>query len=545
MPQRPATAERVERGATLTTAADRSRSRRRTAVLLAIPPLLAAAWVWHPIVDNYFVGDDFANLFLICNAPLWHYLVTPQVGHVYVVRNAVFYVFAQLFGTDAGAYFTIVWLTHVLNVALLFWTVERFTTSAWIACVCALLFGTCPAVEGTLGWFAVFGHALATTTLLLVLLDVAHLSADGRTPGTRRRWLWAALALSGVTCFGVGVGLAIALPFVLAVLLPQTRRRWLPPLWPLIIVTPLLYVVLYWIHAHIGGASQIAKAHDITSDFVQLAFDVPRFMLDLMAYAIDRLLAGPLPLPPAPAVAGTLFAAGAVLVGLWCAMYGPRSARRLLLASALLTLSCYGPIAAGRIGLLDMMSWADAVSQPRYYYTGLVTLALGLAAILVTFGQAVPALGRRRTPLLAAWLAAWLVALWLLPPPIDHHEGARTEALFLINWMRTLTRQTPADEDVYIPNRGFQAVSPLFFSRVEFPGWAGLFSIYFPDPSIDGRRVFFIEPDPGVRAAHRFSRRLAGALVAPEDVPPLPAPLTPVDPICPVPALPNALAQRP
>jgi hypothetical protein len=78
------------------------------------------------------------------------------------------------------------------------------------------------------------------------------------------------------------------------------------------------------------------------------------------------------------------------------------------------------------------------------------------------------------------------------------------------------------------------------FTMSDFPGWAGLFSILFPDPYIDGRRAIFIEPDPAVRAEFRNAHRLAGALIAPDEVPPE---MTPIDPVCPLPPAENALAQ--
>jgi hypothetical protein len=520
--------------------------RRRWAVLLAIPPLLAAAWLWHPLVGNYFFDDDFPNLFLICNAPLLQYLLTPQVGHVYLVRNAVFYVFARLFGTDAGAYFTVVWLTHVLNVGLLYWAVERFTASAAIACVCALLFATCPAVEGALGWYSVFGHAMTATALLLILVDAAGLSARGRAPGRARQCVWAVLALGSTTTFGVGVGIAVVLPFALALLLPAAAHRSrLPPLWPVILLVPVLYVGLFWLYARIGPPEQVAAVHALGGILATGAVKIPRLALELIAYAIDRLLAGPLPLPPYPAVAGAAVAGGAAMVGLWAMLRGPRSARRLLLAAALLTLACYGTIAGGRFFLVDMFGSAEVVAQTRYHYVGLVTLALALAAVLVALAEAFPEVARLRTPLLAGWLAVWLFALWLRPPPIDHHDAARTEVTFLIAWMRNRAHQVPEGEDVYLANRLVQAASPLFFSRREFPGRAGLFSIYFPDPTIDGRRVVFVEADADTRAALRNARRLAGALVAPEDVPLLPDTMTPIDLVCPLPAMQNGLEQSP
>jgi len=42
-----------------------------------------------------------------------------------------------------------------------------------------------------------------------------------------------------------------------------------------------------------------------------------------------------------------------------------------------------------------------------------------------------------------------------------------------------------------VPNRVFPPVGMHVF----FPGWAALFTIYYPRDVVDGRRVFFIEPN--------------------------------------------------
>ena len=57
--------------------------------------------------------------------------------------------------------------------------------------------------------------------------------------------------------------------------------------------------------------------------------------------------------------------------------------------------------------------------------------------------------------------------------------------------------------------------------------------------TLDGHRVFFIEPDPDVREAHRHARRLAGVLVAPADAPTPLVPWSPIDPVCPLPRFAN------
>ena len=507
-----------------------------TAVAAAVP-ILAAAWIWYPILGNYFVGDDFANLFLICNAPILEYLLTPHAGHVEVVRNAIFYATARLFGTDAHAYFLTVWLTHLVNVGLLFATVRRLTDSAVIACVAAILFGTCPAIEGSLGWYSVFGHVLVGTALLAVLVDAAGVRRRSVTPGPLRLSVWAILALAGASSFGVGVAVAMALPFALAWLVPAARhRRMLPPLWPLLIAVPLAYVALYVAYHLVGHPAEVAKVRGMTADLRQGVVPAVRFTIELIVYALDRLLAGPLPLHPYPSLGGTLLGAAFAALALWCVVRGRPARRQVLLAALVLTVACYAIIGSGRIVILDMMERSEAVAQLRYHYVGLITLSLAVAAILATIGDALPRRGGRVTlPLLIGWIAIWLTTLWLRPPAIDHHNRARLDTWFLGTWFQTRARETPAGQDLYLFNGTFQSVGPYFYTRREFPGWAGFFSIYFPSNTIDGHRVFFVEPDPDVREAHRHARRLAGVLVAPADAPTPLVPWSPIDPVCPLP----------
>jgi hypothetical protein len=48
-----------------------------------------------------------------------------------------------------------------------------------------------------------------------------------------------------------------------------------------------------------------------------------------------------------------------------------------------------------------------------------------------------------------------------------------------------------------------------------FPGWAAAFVIFFPDDTVEGRRVHFVVSTPEELAAARDGRRMADLLVAP------------------------------
>src|SRR5438552_2284448 len=82
--------------------------------------VLAAGIVYFPIIHNYFVYDDFLDLYVMSNASIWTYVLHVHGGHVCVARNVVFYLCHWLFGTEPAYYFGLVLLTHLLNVALLF-----------------------------------------------------------------------------------------------------------------------------------------------------------------------------------------------------------------------------------------------------------------------------------------------------------------------------------------------------------------------------------------------------------------------------------------
>jgi hypothetical protein len=81
--------------------------------------------------------------------------------------------------------------------------------------------------------------------------------------------------------------------------------------------------------------------------------------------------------------------------------------------------------------------------------------------------------------------------------------------------MRGAIDGTPAGETVVIANRGVATTA----MPVVFPGWAGLFVIYYPDNIVDGKRVVFVERDPLVREWAQKGRRSRTLLVPPPEEP--------------------------
>src|SRR5262249_17894014 len=202
------------------------------------------------------------------------------------------------------------------------------------------------------------------------------------------------------------------------------------------------------------------------------------------------------------AVGGVTLALLVVIGGL-C---GSGAVRRRMLALLLLAAAAYGTIAAGRAILFiasHVPLWIAAMGS-RYQY-----LALAVIAVLVCLALAqVADRGRiASATVLAAtgvWMIARIVALATRPVPIDHWAPQRAEARAIPAELHPRVASTQPGEVALIENqpfglsRGFPAL---------FPGWAGMFVVFFPDDTVDGRPVrFLVSEDDWQRAQARGGR---------------------------------------
>jgi len=479
-----------------------------------LPAIAVTALTYYPITHNYFFADDFLNLFKIVNDPLLQYLVTPNGGHLLLTRNAIFYLTFRLFGPSPEGFYWCAFLTHLVNVGLLYWLIRRMTSSALLASFGAASWGTSPLSQGSLGWYAVYGHVLVATALLIILLPAQRLAADGRSPSRRLQWGWYALALVAATSFGTGLAIALLLPFVLAILLPHWRgRSWRrPPLVSLLVVLPALYVGLNLLYAHLADDNLLAR-----TPWLALFSDpagIVGLWLKLICFGLTRLLLG-FYFPswagaPLWYVVAAAFAAIAVLV----ARRAPPLIRRQLAACALLTLGCYAIIATARAVLVIAISPRLVTELLRYHYVAQLLLALLVCIVLARFGPLLPATAKLL--LLIGWYALTLLSYARFAPAIDHHDTARAGTALAMATIQRSIVTAPGGQPIFIANRGF---AQLPFDPAQFPGWAAVFTIFHPvNHTIDGRRIFFVEPAPEVLAAAKRGKRTAPLLISPEQV---------------------------
>ncbi len=481
--------------------------------LLVLIPLALSALVYFPITQNYFFADDFVHLYRMLNEGLVPYLVIPRGGHTQATFNALFYLSHRLFGTHAEAYYWLPLFVHLLNVGLLFSVIRAFTQSARLACFGAALWGISPMNEGALGWYSVFGQVLVAAVMLRVLSQLGRV-ADGRPLHRYAPALWCVLLLAACTSFGVGIGLTLAVPLAAFLFLPASATRTRVVL--LFVALAIAVVALYFgltrlaIVLYRPRIPPILYDRSIVTNLTMLAH--------LLGWGITTLLAGhAAPHLDFPGIAASvliaLFAAALVAT----LLTAPAPVKRRVLACLVLSIGCYAIIVAGRAAFFAAAARSQAfIRPPRYHYAGPIPLAIALCVMLAYLDAVYPMRRAVKNGLLLGWIVLAGVVYYRFGKPIDNHLGAREETARVLSTIRQAIDAAGPQQDVYIPNRRFHGVGPIFVSHQDiFPGWAGVFVIFFPDNVVDGKPVFFVTSERRALDGAQAGLRSATLLVAP------------------------------
>jgi hypothetical protein len=481
---------------------------------------LTALAYWF-VPGAYFWADDFLNLYEIANRGGAEFVLRMHGGHLLLTRNALFLLSAHTFGTNPAGYFWLALLTHLLNAFLVFLVIRNVTGSPRVACFGAALWGTLPSDEAALTWYSAYGHVLAGTFLLAVLSGLTRAARSGGAARTAPL-LWAALLLGAATSFGVGLGVALAMPVVAWLLLAPspTRTRTVVAFALVAAAVPFLYVGTQRLYvSRYGGPLPFPILIAGLAYWTQHL----RLLADLLAVATAYVIAGPFNLAagyPGPVADGAVALYALVVVGGLAFASGAR--RRQLAALLVFAVAAYGIIAAGRGMFRTPANGAWMAITPRFHYVGTVPLAVALCLALATLAQRFGLGPRLATSALLAWIAVSVLVSARGTIVTRRSPGlvARTETARALADIRAAIDAAPPGDAVYLDNRPFRGVGPMLVRAPQlFPGWAGLFTIFFPANVVDGRRVFFVDPNPEVIAAAEKGRRTASLLVGARPMP--------------------------
>lgn len=492
---------------------------------LVLVSMALAAWVYWPLTKVYFFADDFVHLADLRNDGTLRFLLTPFGGHNFLVRNVVFLGMYRTVGLRDDLYFWSVLLTHLLNVALLFSVLRTVTRSPRLACFGAALWGASPLAAGTLGWYSAFGHALTATVLLLVLEPLVRLSAAGALPSTRQACWWYALLLAGTTCFGTGIGIAMAFPVAFFLLLPGAWRR--PGLRLAFASLPIVTVSLY---AALRALSTLIAPLSYEESIQQALLTshlgaVPAMFAHLLGFVGSSTVLGFF----LPAGGYPDLACGAALVALaggmgLVAWRGDALARRTLLGMLALPAAVYLVIAVARSSIYagSTMPLSEAAATTRYHYVGPMLVVVTVCLMLNELARLGPLREAPGAFALAAGLSLLVYGRLQSDFAIDDHYPVRLYVTKTLAEIDAAAAARPIGDTVYLENdvSPTDLLGPVVPNHL-FPGRAAIFLVTHPTDVHDGRQLRFIERNPDTLALVRTrpGTPLAELLVAPRDVP--------------------------
>jgi hypothetical protein len=482
---------------------------------LLLLPLVLSAWLYFPITHNYFRGDDFLSLYMIRNLPLLAYLSELRAGHVMFTSNLLFFVAASAYGTEPVPYFWTVLFFHLVNVFLLFRLLHVLTGSRPISCFGATLWGVSRAHAETLGWFSVIGHVLVATFILCVLLGFAGVGtcSSSKRLGLRAM-VWALCVVAAGGSFGVGIGIAAVMPAVAFLFLPpgSARRRVVASTIAAAAAVVALYQALHPSHGRptlsYGVVPALQGATKRSEQLVTMAFRTAE------NGAASLLVGSWLDPRWPPRVATAAASLGTLALVFFALLTVPPTGRKIILAALLIAAAAYGVIAAGRVAFF--VKGNDAlIYAGRYQYVAQMALTLAICMALGGLARVIRLPASAGRVLLAGWivLTVWTGAV-RGPRILDNASGRREVANVLAEIRRSIER-TPRGADVYIHNQVLRSFGLIGRAERLLPGWAAVFVIFYPENSVDGRRVYFVTDSVAALRAAKRGHRSATLLIPP------------------------------
>jgi hypothetical protein len=514
---------------------------------LVVVPIIAAFATFLPVLRYPLVYDEFIHLYNLVNFGPAELLLNPHGGHLSFVGNLIYYPLYELGGVREPIYYGVLFLTHLLNVALCYNVIQRFTGRPVVAAVGATAWG-CAAVNlGAVGWFAFYGEVILATVCLLLLRDLVRLASQGSSPSLWAKVRWGFLMVAACGSFGYGLIIAATFPAGATLELdeePGWRAVSLRFLWSSLAVA-ILYIGLLRLHATMSVRPVLFEVGLATDRLARLSWSdvalVGRVTFDSAAYGIASLLIGPLQLVPSDWVVvlgpfkslpmGRVVVLCRVLMLAWLAVLAmclrgqPGAAVRRAIWLGFLALGCYGMVAAwdvgsGRIGSTagHTLSFPPSllVFTPYYQYLPLLLLTIATTRICSLGQLRLASVHRMLNRAVMLWCVSWVlynaIVVWRTP------VGWSAEAAFA-GWLRGSIIRYPPGSTVYVDN----GPAPLAFGPHDeiLPGRAAFASILFPDRFVDGRQVYFVESDRELLQHLRAARSapISRLVVSPDEVP--------------------------
>ncbi|MGA2526744.1 MAG: hypothetical protein ABSF79_09040 [Smithellaceae bacterium] len=455
------------------------------------------------LLSAFFYQDDFLHFYQISNWNPLGFIFSSRGGHLYIFRNLIFYCMFKLFGVNSIAYFSTVLLTHVGSAYILYKIIHLLTDKPSLAAAGMMIWGICPVNYGALGWYSVYGHVLVGFFFLLFLYDLLRVEKGKISYSIQIAIRWSIYLFLMAASFGTGLVIAFLSPVAIVVILWNNEKKWkiAASILPVIAAILLLFIFKDSIYYYFSG-----EVSNIKPVVLSVALSNYKIILEMFirmcAYGIYCMAAFPMlfffSTTEYPAIA--IFISIPVVILFIVLFLRSQEYRRHYAVLSMFFLGLIGLTAYARAWLYNVFGvpMISASITPRYYYVILIVAVLILALMADELSDIFPKIAKVIVPSVLIVIILSVFPSMNLAPKIDISNTSVNEKKSYYNTITDIEktiRAYPEGSSVFIDNKINDQIPIFGASDTGFPGKAAVFTITYPNNTVEGRRVYFVEKD--------------------------------------------------
>jgi hypothetical protein len=482
------------------------------------------------ILFTLFLSDDFLHLYQIANWNPLEFIFSSIGGHLYIVRNLIFYCMFKLFGMNSVAFFSIVLLTHLGCSYILYKIIYLLTGKATLAAAGLIIWGISPANYPALSWYSAYGHLLVGFFFLLLLYDLFRIEKKTIVFSGNTVIRWSIYLFMMAASYGIGLAIVCLSPFAIVIILWKNNKKWkiASSMLPAIALILFLFIFKDAIYYYFSGIISESKAA-LLSVPLRVALSNFKIILRLFIFQcalnIYHLVAFPLLLVPVtilrlcPNFLNPIFVA--LHYPFYAAIYSVIAIPVVILFIIVFSRSHqyrrhYAGLGIFFFGLTGMITYTHGATNDisvflvfdmRFLYITLMVVLIMLTLMADEFLDIFPKILKTTRVFVFIVIAISIYSSVHLSKIMDIGNGYLSEQDGEIYYdtiadIEKAIRAHPTGSSVFIDNTLNENFSLYPTLRFEFPGKAAIFAITYPSNTFEGRHVYFVEKDCHVADKH-------------------------------------------
>jgi len=372
-----------------------------------------------------------------------------------------------------------------------------------LASIFSSLWGIALINRGTLGWFSAYGHVLATCFLLLILVDIAKLAREKKSPGTEMLLRWSVLLI--VAAFSWGVGIGIALSFFLSAwfLLFHLKQRLKVSL--ILLVPAMVVIVIYALIQTIV----LQNANDsfvLEFPYDNLFFWTSSIKLFLakMSYSASTIIAGQFIInSDHELIISYCITCIFIVIVIYLLIKSSEYHRNLIVGIMVLLITICGLFSFSKAWISELLklSFRSVVVSPWHYYLTTLLVALMLSIACSHFIESEKIKSKIIPISLMLLYFAVLFGVSSVPAAFFydmHGVKCRNEYSAIVDEVEASTAPVKHHENIYIHNEMTKNIRIPFQTEknFDFPGLAAVYLIARFEGKFSNQNILFIEDNP-------------------------------------------------